>query len=91
MWLSSQRNLKPHERFFIQKNRFYQTDRFPGKKGRTAIAERKGIPHTHVDLSLLVSIETTGVSTLIGIGKCYLQHSASHQVTPGMMQTSLSS
>jgi hypothetical protein len=66
MWLCSQRNLKPHERFFIPNYRFYRTDRFPRKKGGTAIAVRKGIPHSHVDLFLLVSIETTGVSILIG-------------------------
>jgi hypothetical protein len=48
--LFSETCLKPHERFFIPNYHFYQTDHYLGRKGRTAIAVRKGIPHNHVDL-----------------------------------------
>jgi hypothetical protein len=50
--LLSETYLKPHERFFIPNYHIYWTDRFPG---------RKGIPHNHVDLPPLVSLEATGV------------------------------
>jgi hypothetical protein len=59
--LISEIHLKPHARFFIANYHFYRTDRFPGREGRTTVAFRKGIPHTHVDLSSLVSVEATGV------------------------------
>jgi hypothetical protein len=61
MWLYSQSHLKPHEKFFIPNYHFYRTDRFPGRKGGTAVAVRNGIPHNYVDLPPLVSIEATGV------------------------------
>jgi hypothetical protein len=57
--LLSMTYLKPHERFFIPNYHFYRTDRFPGEG--TAVSVRKGIPHNHVDLPPLVSIEVTGV------------------------------
>jgi hypothetical protein len=47
--------------FFSSNYHFYRTDRYPGRKGRTAIAVRKGIPHNHVYLPPLVSTEATGV------------------------------
>jgi hypothetical protein len=59
--LLSETYLKPHERFFIPCYHFYRTDRFPGRKGGTAVAVRKGIPHNYVVLPPLVSIEATGV------------------------------
>jgi exonuclease III len=59
--LLSETHLKPHERFFIPNYHTYRTDRFPGRKGGTAVAVRRGIPHNHVDLPPLVSIEATGV------------------------------
>jgi hypothetical protein len=40
---------------------FYRTDCFPGRKGGSAVAVRKGIPHNRIDLPSLVSIEATGV------------------------------
>jgi hypothetical protein len=64
--LLSQTHLKPHERFFIPNYHFYRTDRFPGRKGGTCVAVRKGIRHDHVDLPPLVSIEATGVCIQIG-------------------------
>jgi hypothetical protein len=64
--LFSDTHLKPRERFFISNYHFYWTDHFSGRKGRTAVAVRKGIPHNHVDLPPLVSIEATGVCILIG-------------------------
>jgi hypothetical protein len=45
---------------------FYRTDRFPGREGGIAVAERKGIPHNHAALPPLVSIEATGDCIPIG-------------------------
>jgi hypothetical protein len=59
--LLSETHLKPHERFIIPNYHIYRTGRFPGRKGGTAVAVRKGIPQNHVDLPPLVSIEATGV------------------------------
>jgi hypothetical protein len=59
--LLSETHLKPHERFFIPNYHYYRTNCFQGRKVKTAVAVRKGIPHNHVDLLLLVSIEATGV------------------------------
>jgi hypothetical protein len=53
----SETHLKPHERFLISNYHFYRTDRYPGRKGETAFVIRKGIPHNHVDLAPLVSVE----------------------------------
>jgi exonuclease III len=64
--LLSDTHLKTHERFFIPNYHFHWTDRFPGRKGGTAIAVRNGIPHNHVGLPLLVSTEATGVCISIG-------------------------
>jgi hypothetical protein len=64
--LLSKTHLNPLERFFIPNYHFYRTFRFPGRKGRTAIAVRKGIPNIHVDLPSLVSVEATGVCIPIG-------------------------
>jgi hypothetical protein len=66
MWLSSQRYLKPHEMFHIPNYNSYRIDRHPGMKGGTAVAVRKGIPHNHVDLPPLISIDATGVCIPIG-------------------------
>jgi hypothetical protein len=67
MWFFSQeRHLKPHGTFLNPNYHFYHTDRFPGTKGGTAVTVRKGIPHSHVDLLSVVSIETTGVCIEIG-------------------------
>jgi exonuclease III len=59
--LLSETYLKPHERFYIPNYHFYYTDCFPGRKGGTAVAVRRGIPHNHVELPPLVSVEATGV------------------------------
>jgi hypothetical protein len=65
-------HLKPHERFCIQNYFFYQTDHYQGRKGGTAVAIRKGVPHTNVHLALLVSVEATGVYILIGNNEVFL-------------------
>jgi hypothetical protein len=44
----------------------YWIHRVPGRKGGTAVADRKGIPHNHVDLPPLVSIKASGVCIPIG-------------------------
>jgi hypothetical protein len=59
-------HLKSHERFFIPNYHFYRTDRYLGRKGGTAVAVRKGIPHYHVNLPPLVSVEATGVCMPLG-------------------------
>jgi hypothetical protein len=59
--LFSETHLKPHERFFIPNFYFYRTDHYLERKGGTAVVVRKGIPHNHVDLPPLVSVEATGV------------------------------
>jgi hypothetical protein len=64
--LLSETHIKPRERFFIQNFHFYRTDRYPGRKGGTAVAVRKGMPHNHVDLPRLVSVEATGVCIPVG-------------------------
>jgi hypothetical protein len=64
--LFSETHLKTHERFFIPNDHFYRTDCHPGRKGGTAVAVRKGIPHNHVDLPPLVSAEATGVCIPVG-------------------------
>jgi hypothetical protein len=53
--------LKRHKRFFIPNYHFCRTERFPGRKGGTAVGIKKDIPHIHVDLPSLVSIKATGV------------------------------
>jgi hypothetical protein len=83
---------KPYDRFFIPDCQFYRTDRFPERKGQTTVAVRKGIPHNHVDLPPLVSIQATGVCILISNNEVLLAAVyISQQATPGMMQISLSS
>jgi hypothetical protein len=64
--LFSETHLKPHERFFITNYHVYQMDQYPGRKGRTAIAVKKDIPHDHVELPALVSVEATGVCIPVG-------------------------
>jgi hypothetical protein len=89
--LLSETHLKPHEKCFIPNYHFYRSDHFLGRKGGTTVALRKGIPHNHVDLLPLVSIEATRVCISIGSSEVVIAIALSHQATPGMMQTSLSS
>jgi hypothetical protein len=63
--LFSETHLKPHQRIFIPNFHFYCNNRYPGRKGRTAVTVKKGIPHNHVDLPLLVSVVATGVCIAI--------------------------
>jgi hypothetical protein len=64
--LFSETHLKPHERFSIPNYHFYRNDSLPGRKGGTAVAVKKGIPHSYVDLPPLISVEATGVYIPIG-------------------------
>jgi hypothetical protein len=64
--LFSEANLKPHIKFHIPNYDIYRTDREDWHKGGTAAAVKKGIPHTCVDLSPLLSAEATGISIPIG-------------------------
>jgi hypothetical protein len=59
--LVSVTHLKYHERFFVLNHHIYRTDSHPGRKGGTAVAVTRGVPHNHVDLPLLVLVEATGV------------------------------
>jgi hypothetical protein len=52
----------------------------PGQKRRNSLAVRKGIPHNHVDLPPLVSVEATGVCIPIGNSEILL---ASVYKSPG--------
>jgi hypothetical protein len=89
--LFSETHLKPHERSFIPNYHFYRTDRHPGRKGRTAVAVRKIIPHNHVDLPPLVSVEVTGVFIPIGNSEVCLHLFINLQAMLGVMLISLSS
>jgi hypothetical protein len=42
--LFSETRLKSHERFFFPNYHLYRTDRYPGRKVRTAVAVRKAFP-----------------------------------------------
>jgi hypothetical protein len=64
--LFSETYLKHHMRFYIPNYGFYRTDHEDGHKGETAVAVKKGIPHTCADLPPLLSVEATGVCILIG-------------------------
>jgi hypothetical protein len=55
-------HLKPHMRFCIPNYHIYRNDRLDGNKGGTAVALKKEIPRTYVDLPPLHSLEATGVS-----------------------------
>jgi hypothetical protein len=81
----------PCFRFFIPNYHFYRIDRYPGRKGGTAVAVRNGIPHDHVELSPLVSVEATGVCIPIGDSEVLLQLFTNIRAGPGVMLTSLSS
>jgi hypothetical protein len=59
-------HLKPHERFSITNYHIYWNDRHLAAKGGTAIAVRKGVPHSYVDLPPLILKEATGVSIPVG-------------------------
>jgi hypothetical protein len=60
-----------------------------GRKGRTTVAVKKGIPHSHVVLPPLVSVEATGVSIPIGNSEILL--AAVYKFPGRVMLTSLSS
>jgi hypothetical protein len=75
-----------HESLCISNYHFCRNDGLPGRKRGTAVSVRKGIAHNHVDLPPLVSKQATDIRTIVN---CYLRQSLRHQVTPGMIQTSL--
>jgi hypothetical protein len=64
--LFTETHVKPHERFFNPNYHIYRTDGHPGRKVGTAVAVRKSIPHNHVDLQPLISVEATGVCIPVG-------------------------
>jgi hypothetical protein len=64
--LFSDTHLKPNERCSIQNYHFYRNDCQPGRKGGIAVAVKKGIPHSHLDLPPLIAVEATGVYIPIG-------------------------
>jgi hypothetical protein len=64
--LLSETYLKTHETFSVRNDHIYRNDRHPGGKGGTAVAVRKGVPHSYVDLPPLISIEATGVCISVG-------------------------
>jgi exonuclease III len=64
--LFSETHLEPHERFFIPNYLLYRTYCYPGRKGGTSVAVRPAVPHNHVDLPHLFSVEATEVCITIG-------------------------
>jgi exonuclease III len=64
--LFSETHLKPQDRVHIQNYHFYRIVHHPERKGGTAVAVSKGIPHRHIDLPPLISVEATGVGIPIG-------------------------
>jgi hypothetical protein len=62
--LFSEPHLKPHMRYYI--SHFYRTDHEDEHKGKTAVAVKKGIANTCVDLPPLLSVKATGVCIPIG-------------------------
>jgi hypothetical protein len=59
--LLSEIYLNPHESFFIPNYHFYRTNRFPGRKGGTAVAVSNGIPHADLPPPPLVSVDAAGL------------------------------
>jgi hypothetical protein len=64
--LFSETHLKPRMMICIPNDHIYRYDRYGGHKGATAVAVKKGIPHTYVDLLPLLSVEKTAVCIPIG-------------------------
>jgi hypothetical protein len=64
--LFTETHLKQHTRFCVPNYHIYRNDGLDGNKGGTAVAVKKRIPHTYVDLTPLLSLEATGVSIPIG-------------------------
>jgi hypothetical protein len=52
--------------FFTSNYHFYRTNSHPRRKGGTAVAVRRGVPHNHVEMPPLVLLEATGVCIPIG-------------------------
>jgi hypothetical protein len=79
--------------FFFQNYPFYRNDRHSGRKGGTAVAVRRGVPRSYVDLPPLVSVEATGVCIPIGNSEILLAsvYKFSGRDVPGVMLTSLRS
>jgi hypothetical protein len=72
MVLFLETHLKPHTRFCIPNYDFYWTDHEDWHKGETAVAVKKSIPHTCVNLPSLLSVEATGVCIPIGNTEMFL-------------------
>jgi exonuclease III len=72
MTLFSERHLKPHMRFYVPNYDIYRIYCEDGHKGVTSVAVKKGIPHTHVDLPPLLSVEAAGVCIPIGNTEMFL-------------------
>jgi hypothetical protein len=78
--LLSETHLKSHGRFFIPNYHFYLTDRFPGRKCRTAVAVTKGIPLNHANRPPLVSIEVTVVCIPTGNSEIFCVINTEHSI-----------
>jgi hypothetical protein len=82
--LFSETHLNPHERSSVSNYHFYRTDRQSGRKGGTAVAVRRDVPHSYVGLRPLVSVKATGVCIPIGNSEVLL---ASLYKSPGRAWT----
>jgi hypothetical protein len=66
--------LKPHMRIYIPNHHIYRNNRLDRNKGGTAVAVKKRMPHTYVDLPPLLSLEATAIS--IPIGRTEMLHAS---------------
>jgi hypothetical protein len=58
MWLCSQNNISnSHKRLFVPDYNFYRIDSFRGRKAATAVAVRKGIPHSSSSSSIYYTFQ----------------------------------
>jgi hypothetical protein len=70
--LFSETYLKPYERLYSPNHDIYRTDRGDRHNGGNSVAVMKDIPHTCVDLLLLLSVEATGFCISIGNTEMFL-------------------
>jgi hypothetical protein len=60
--LFTETHLKTHLMFYLPDYHIYRNDRLDWNKGGTAVAVKKGIPHTYFELPPLHLLEAAGVS-----------------------------
>jgi hypothetical protein len=89
--LYSETLLKPHMRFYITNYHIYRNDLLNGNKDRTALAVKKEIPLTYVDLPPLLLLEQQGSAYRLDILTCCLHLFINFRLERGETRTSQSS